>query len=404
MKRKISMRAFLIILDSFGIGAAPDAKDYGDEGANTLLHIAEKPYKLELPILQRMGLGNIVYQLFNREVPGLSPCQNPIANFGAMMEVSKGKDTTTGHWEIAGLFLEQSFHIFPQNYPSFPPKLIKTFEEQTGRKVIGNKAASGTEIIKELGERQMKTGEWIVYTSADSVFQIAAHEDIIPLQELYKACQIARELCNPLRVGRVIARPFVGTSKDNFKRTVNRRDYSFPLPEDTILDVLTERGLKVTAVGKIEDIFCKRGITQSFHTGNNEESQLKMLELIETVDGGLVITNFIDFDMLYGHRRDPAGYARALEETDMFFEKFIAKLDDNDLLIITADHGNDPTFKGTDHTREYVPVLLCSRALIKQQTGKFLGIRKGFYDVAQTLAEYFGVPPMRYGKSMLMKN
>jgi phosphopentomutase len=401
MESKSNKRIFLIILDSVGVGAAPDAGEYGDLGANTLLHTAESVGSLNLPNLQRMGLGNIVEHLFKTQVPGVPALSRTIADFGAMQELSRGKDTTTGHWEIGGLLLQKSFHIFPPEYPSFPGELIAEFELRTGRKVIGNKAASGTEIIKELGERQMKTGEWIVYTSADSVFQIAAHEEIIPLQELYKACEIARELCNPLRVGRVIARPFVGSGRDNFIRTANRRDYSFPLPSETILDVLTRNGIPVTAVGKIEDIFAHSGITASFHTGSNRESQAKMMELIASVSSGLIIANFIDFDMLYGHRRDAAGYAKALEEVDAFIGNFIYRLGNKDILIITADHGNDPTFKGTDHTREYVPVLLCTEETIKKESGIFLGIRQGFYDVAQTIAAYFDLPAMPYGKSML---
>jgi len=427
-------RAILIILDSVGIGAAPDAADYGDAGANTLVHTAEAAGRLHLPCLQKMGLGNIpaliedVSTLVGRgipaepsdartahpegspyrseteiaagatfSIPGVPPAENPLASYGAMREISTGKDTTTGHWEMAGLELKEGFRLFPKGPPSFPPELIAAFETKTGRRVIGNKAASGTVIIEELGPQQMETGSWIVYTSADSVFQIAAHEDIIPLAELYRGCEIARQLGNQSRVGRVIARPYTG-NPGGFRRTANRRDYSFPMPEPTILEHLTAAGIKVTAVGKIEDIFNRRGITQSFHTTDNYTSQSKLNELMKQGVDGLIIANFIDFDMLYGHRRDAAGYAKALEATDVFFEPFIAGLDHDSLLIITADHGNDPTFRGTDHTREYVPLLVYQSG----ETGRPLGIRNGFYDIAQSLAAWFGIAPLNRGKSFLL--
>lgn len=390
-------RAIVIILDSVGIGAAPDAVDFGDAGANTLVHTAEAVGGLHLNCLQKMGLGNIpaliTPGLFIRGIP---PAENPFASYGAMREVSKGKDTTIGHWEIAGLELAEGFRVFPKEQPSFPMELIHAFETETGRKVIGNKAASGTAIIEELGPRQIETGSWIVYTSADSVFQIAAHEKIIPLKELYHGCETARRLCDQYRIGRVIARPYTG-EPGSFQRTGNRRDYSFPMPEPTVLDHLTAAGVKVTAVGKIEDIFAGRGITRSFHTADNSASQLKLNELIRQRTYGLIIANLIDFDMLYGHRRDPAGYARALEQTDVFLEAMIGNLHRQDLLIITADHGNDPVFRGTDHTREYVPLLVHRPG----KKGKSLGIRNGFYDVAQSLAAYFDIRPLCRGKSFL---
>lgn len=390
-------RAIVIILDSVGIGAAPDAADFGDTGANTLVHTAEAVNGLHLNCLQKMGLGNIPALITpGLSIPGVPSAKNPLASYGVMREVSKGKDTTTGHWEMAGLELTDGFSVFPGKNPSFPAGLIRAFEAETGRKVIGNKAASGTAIIEELGPRQMETGSWIVYTSADSVFQIAAHEKIIPLKELYRGCETARRLCNQYRIGRVIARPYTG-KPGSFKRTGNRRDYSFPMPEPTILEYLTKAGINVLAVGKIEDIFVGRGITQSFHTSDNSTSQSKLNELIRQRADGLIIANLIDFDMLYGHRREASGYARALEQTDVFLASMIGNLCRKDLLIITADHGNDPTFRGTDHTREYVPLLVYRPG----EKGKSLGIRNGFYDIAQSLAAYFGIPPLGRGKSFL---
>ena len=428
------MKAILIVLDSVGIGAAPDAAEYGDAGANTLAHLAEAANGIHLPTLQRLGLGNIPALISSGEpLRGVPAVEQPLAGYGAMQEVSKGKDTTTGHWEIAGLELARGFHLFPKGPPSFPPELVTAFEEKTGRRLIGNQAASGTAIIQELGKRQMREGAWIVYTSADSVFQIAAHEEIIPLDELYRACETARALCDPYQVGRVIARPFVGRP-GAFQRTENRRDYSYPLPEPTVLDRLKTAGIPVTGVGKIEDIFAHRGLTRSFHTNTTSASQQQVLELVRGRADGLIFANFIDFDMLYGHRRDAKGYAAALEQTDRFFSDLLAMLCPGDWLIVTADHGNDPTFHGTDHTREYVPLLayqpnrsgrspsyakksrdlsggglltLASEgsAILKMPRnlprGASLGIRHGFYDVAQSLAAIFGLPPMPRGKAFV---
>ncbi len=391
------MQTILIVLDSVGIGAAPDAAAFGDEGANTLANLAEAVGGLNLPVLQSMGLGNIPALIpTGKAICGVAPTDQPSSDFGAMREKSQGKDTTTGHWEIAGLELPHGFHVFPPQAPSFPPALTQAFEARTGRKLIGNKAASGTAIIEELGERHLQEGAWIVYTSADSVFQIAAHETIIPADELYRACEIARELCNPYRVGRVIARPFVG-QPGAFQRTVNRRDYSYPLPEPTILDRLTQAGIDVWAVGKLEDIFAHSGITHSFHTGTSAASQAQLMELVQKKVSGLIFANFIDFDMLYGHRRDIHGYAAALAQTDAFLAKLLPLLSRGDLLLMTADHGNDPTFHGTDHTREYVPLLVYQ----PQHKGQSLGIRQGFYDVAQSLAARFGLDPMPRGRSFL---
>lgn len=387
------MKAILIVLDSVGIGAATDAAEYGDAGANTLGHLAEACGGIHLPTLERMGLGNIPALIpAGMPIRGVPAVQQPLACYGAMREVSKGKDTTTGHWEIAGLELTRGFHLFPPAPPSFPPELVEAFERKTGRRLIGNRAASGTAIIQELGQRQMREGAWIVYTSADSVFQIAAHEEIIPLKELYSACEIARELCNSYQVGRVIARPYVG-KPGAFRRTENRRDFSYPLPEATILDRLKAAGITVTGVGKIEDIFAHRGLTHSFHTGNTADSASEVLDLVRQHESGLIFANFIDFDMLYGHRRDAPGEAKALEQTDRFFEELLPLLEDGDMLIVTADHGNDPTFRGTDHTREFVPLL----AYRPGKPGCSLGVRQGFYDVAQSLAKIFGLPPMPRG-------
>lgn len=390
------MRAFLIVLDSVGIGAAPDAPEYGDAGANTLVHLAEAVGGLNLPTLERLGLGNIP-----SAIPGGLPIRGvraaaPEADWGAMQEVSRGKDTTTGHWEIAGLEMKEGFSVFPKGPPSFPAELIGEFERRTGRKVIGNLAHSGTEIIRELGPHHMAEGSWIVYTSADSVFQIAAHEEVIPLQELYRGCEIVRELCNPYRVGRIIARPFVGRPGE-FRRTENRRDFSYPLPEPTVLDRAAGRGIEVVGVGKIDDVFGRRGLTQSFHVENNADACKAVLDLAGREGDMLVFANLIDFDMLYGHRRDARGYARALAEADRFLGELLPRLGGGDLLLVTADHGNDPTFRGTDHTREYVPLL----AYRPGRMGRSVGIRRGFYDIAQSLASFFGLAPMPRGASFL---
>ena len=391
------MRAFVIVLDSVGIGHAPDAAAYGDEGANTLAHLAESDGRLSLPVLQGLGLGNIPAMLpHGRPILNVPAAPQPLASYGAMQEVSKGKDTTTGHWEMAGLCLDRGFHLFPDTSPSFPTDLIRTFEARTGRSAIGNKHASGTAIIEELGPRQMREGCWIVYTSADSVFQIAAHEGIIPLDELYRACGVARELCNPIRVGRVIARPYVG-APGAFRRTENRRDFSLPLPEPTILDKLQANAAPVTTVGKLDDVFDRHGIDEAIHLENNRDAQDALLRLAARPGDRFVFANLIDFDMLYGHRRDPSGYARALENTDAFLGTFLPALGDDDVLIITADHGNDPTFGGTDHTREFVPLLVYGR----RRPARCLGIRLGFYDVAQSLAALFRIAPMPRGVSFL---
>ncbi len=392
------MRTFLIVLDSVGIGEAPDAADYGDTGANTLAHLSAAVGGLRVPTFQRLGLGNIPALLpLGLPIAGCPPAAPPAASFGALRERSQGKDTTTGHWEMAGLLLEHGFAVFPKGPPSFPAELIAAFERRTGRRAIGNKAASGLAIIDELGPRQLQEGCWIVYTSADSVFQIAAHEGTIPLAELYRGCVVARELCDPYHVGRVIARPFVGTP-GAFRRTENRRDFSYPLPDLTILDRLAARGLHTITVGKLDDVFAQRGIAESIHVENNADAQAALLTLAATRPGPLfAFANLIDFDMLYGHRRDAPGYAAALERTDAFMAEFLDRLRPDDLLLVTADHGNDPTFRGSDHTREYVPLLSYQPG----RPGRSLGIRDGFYDIAASVAAFHGLPPLPRGTSFL---
>ncbi len=392
------MKAILIILDSVGIGSAPDAAEYGDAGASTLPHLAAAAGGVQLPTMQKMGLGNVPALLHHRpaeKIEGVPPEAKPIASYGAMREMSDGKDTITGHWEIAGLEVDPGFHSFPPVH-SFPKDLIAAFEKETGRPIIGNKAASGTAIIDELGPEHVRTGALICYTSADSVFQIAAHEKVVPVPELYRYCEIARRLCDPLRVGRVIARPFVG-EPGAFKRTENRKDFAYLPSEPTILERLTAKGIPVYAVGKIEDIYCHRGITESVHTGNNADSQALVEKWTKEKKTGLIVANFIDYDMVYGHRRDAKGYAKSLELTDQWLARYLPLVKEGDLLILTADHGNDPTFQGTDHTREYVPLLVYRPG----EPAENLGIRRGFYDIAQSLAQFFSIPAIPRGSSFV---
>ncbi|HTS13716.1 MAG TPA: phosphopentomutase, partial [Candidatus Limnocylindrales bacterium] len=363
-------RAVWVVLDSVGIGELPDAADYGDVGRDTLGHIA-RSRPLNLPNLVRLGLANI------KPLAHLAPAARPAGSYGKGITVSPGKDTTTGHWEMAGIWLDRAFPVYPHG---FPKELIAEFERQIGRRTLGNKPASGTEIIKELGEEHMRTGFPIVYTSGDSVFQIAAHEDVIPVPELYRMCEIARKLLDgPNRVGRVIARPFAG-APGNFKRTERRHDYAVEPPRPMLLDVLAERRVPVFGVGKIHDIYNGRGVEKYVTTKNNADGMAKLGEAMARQSDGLIFANLVDFDMLYGHRRDPAGYYKALQEFDAFLPKLMERLGPNDLMIITADHGNDPTWRGTDHTREYVPLIVAGRAA----RGHDLGTRSGFYDIAQT--------------------
>lgn len=382
-------RIFTIVLDSVGIGELPDAPKFGDAGANTLGHIAEK-VGLHIPHLSRLGLGHIA------PLKGVDSSQPPLAHYGKMAEVSAGKDTTTGHWELMGLKVAIPFKTYPNG---FPDELIRQFEEATGRKVIGNKTASGTAILEELGEEQQKTGAWIVYTSADSVFQIAAHEEIIPLDELYRACEIARNLTlqEEFSVGRVIARPYTGV-KGAYERTPNRRDYSVKPPEPTVMNHLLESGFDVIAIGKISDIFADEGISRSLHTKSNQDGVDKTIEMMKEKFYGFCFTNLVDFDSKYGHRRDPEGYAKAIEEFDQRIPELLAHLQDGDLLIITADHGNDPTHPGTDHTREYVPILIYYPGLT---AGRSIGIRETFSDLAATIADNFKVTAPKHGVSFL---
>lgn len=382
----MTKRVLLIVLDSCGCGGAPDAAQYGDAGADTIGHTARAVGGLRLPHLESLGLGRLT------SVEGVSAVATPRGAFGRMQERSAGKDTTTGHWEIAGLITTQPFRVFPDG---FPAEFIEAFERETRRKTLGNKPASGTVILDELGAEHVKTGHWIVYTSADSVFQIAAHEEVIPLDELYRACTIARRLCDPLYVGRVIARPFVG-KPGSFKRTYHRRDFGMPPHEPTILDALKREQKPVIGVGKIGDIFCERGLSESIHTEGNADGLAKTKARFETLDSGFMFVNLIDFDSLYGHRRDPQGFARALEAFDAVLPELLDLITPNDLLIITADHGNDPTHSGSDHTREHVPLLVYGPPMAK---GKNLGTRNGFIDIAATIAEAFGIAPFPRGTS-----
>lgn len=390
------MKTILIVLDSVGIGQAPDASDYGDVGAATLQHTAQAVGGLHLPVLQSLGLGNIAEESGSGSIAGVTPVKAPTAGWGRMQEISQGKDTITGHWEIAGLDLRPGFHLFPDQIPTFPEQLTTPFIQQTGRPLLGNCHGSGTAMIETWGEQAMKEGAFIAYTSADSVFQIAAHVDVVPLSELYAACEMARILCDPLRVGRVIARPFTG-APGSFTRTKDRKDFAFKADEPTILEHLHAAGTPVYAIGKIEDIFAQRGITQSWHTGGNPESMAATVDIVSQMDSGFVFANFIDYDMLFGHRRDPQGYGQCLEETDVWLKEFLPLLNEEDTLIITADHGNDPTYTGTDHTREYVPLLVYQPGT----PGKPLGLRHGFYDIAQSIAHRHGLAPMPRGRSFL---
>jgi phosphopentomutase len=380
-------RVIWIVLDSVGIGEMPDAEAYGDRGSDTLGNIARRR-SLSLPNLCRLGLGNI------RPLAGLEPAANPQAAFGRCTLASPGKDTTTGHWEMAGIHLDQPFPLFPHG---FPPAIMQEFERRTGRSALGNKAASGTEIIAELGEEHMRTGSPIVYTSADSVFQIAAHEEVIPLFELYKMCETARELLRgPYEVGRVIARPFVG-SPGAFTRTPNRHDYAVPPPKGMLLDQLKARDVEVFSVGKIFDVFLGRGIGDHEKTKSNADGMAKTLAAMDSLERGLIFVNLVDFDMLYGHRNDVDGYARALEEVDAWLPSLDQKLGADDLAILTADHGCDPTTSSTDHSREYVPLLVYGK---KSRHGVDLGLRATLSDIGQTVAENFGAS-IRNGKSFL---
>ncbi|MGI1658572.1 MAG: phosphopentomutase [Desulfitobacterium sp.] len=382
-------RVILIVLDSVGIGEMPDAHVYGDVGSNTLGNMAKVRGGLHLPHLQNLGLGNI------EPIQGVAPVACPAGCYGKMAERSPGKDTTTGHWEMAGVVLAKAFPTFPQG---FPDEFIQAFAMRIGRQVIGNEVASGTEIIQRLGQEHVTTGKPIVYTSADSVFQIAAHEEVIPLDELYKICEIAREMLDgDLKVGRVIARPFLGTA-GNFNRTTHRHDYAVEPPHEMLLDVIKEKGLQVMAVGKIKDIYAGRGVTEHVPSISNRDGIDKTLVFMGQRKSGLIMTNLVDFDMLYGHRNDVEKYAQALQEFDARLPEVLAALGEEDILMITADHGCDPTTASTDHSREYVPLLVYGKQI---NPGTNLGVRSSFADLGATIAAYLGTDALRNGQSFL---
>ena len=396
-------RAILCILDSFGIGGAPDAAQYNDghghsdEGADTLGHIAAQ-YDLHVPNMDALGLGAAA-QLSTGNLPrGLSATPKG-GRFGVGREVSKGKDTPSGHWEIAGVPVPFAWGYFPQTQPTFPPDLIAALIEKAELPgILGNKHASGTQIIAELGEESIRTGKPICYTSIDSVFQIAAHEAHFGLERLYRVCEIAFSMTSPMMIGRVIARPFVGETRDSFKRTGNRRDFAIPPPEPTLLDRVKDAGGQVFAIGKISDIYATRGVTHKLKATGNMALFDRTLEAVEMAgDGAFVMVNFVDFDQEYGHRRDVTGYAQALEAFDARLPELIAALEPDDLLILTADHGNDPTWIGSDHTREQTPILCFSPSLPPAT----IGIRHTFADIGESIAHWLGLPPGRHGKSFL---
>jgi phosphopentomutase len=387
-------RAIVIVMDSVGIGELPDAASYGDQGSNTLGNIARR-IPLKLPTLRALGLGRVA-ALGGAALPARTTGVKPAA-VGRMAEASAGKDSVTGHWEMMGVVLERAFPTFPHG---FPRDIIDAFARETGRGVLGNKAASGTVIIDELGEEHMRTGALIVYTSADSVFQIAAHEDVVPVPELYRACEIAyRLVAEGLGVGRVIARPFVG-GPGSFKRTTNRRDYALPPSGETLLDRLKAASLPVVAIGKIEDLFAARGITTAIHTKSDEDGMDEVERQMQQVDRGFIFTNLVDFDTQYGHRNDTAGYAANLERFDARLGRLLPMLAERDLLVVTADHGNDPTTASTDHSREYVPLVVTGARVASAVD---LDTRETFADLGQTLAELFGVGRLRHGSSFLSR-
>ena len=379
-------RVILIVLDSVGAGELPDAAKYGDEGSDTIGNIS-RAVPLRVPTLRRLGLSRVT--TIGGQVSA------PEAAFGRMAEASPGKDSVTGHWELAGLVLDRPFPVFPDG---FPASIMEPFERRIGRPSLGNKAASGTTIIDELGPEHIRTGKPIVYTSADSVFQIAAHEAVIPVVQLYEFCEIAFELVGRgLGVGRVIARPFVG-EPGAFQRTANRRDFALTPFEPTLLDLLTDAGWPVIAIGKIEDLFAGRGISHAVHTSSDADGMDQVERAIETTSRGLIFANLVDFDTVYGHRNDPPGYAANLERFDGRLASFLPRIGQNDLLVITADHGNDPTTPSTDHSREHVPLLVYGPSV---RAGVDLGVRSSFADLGQTIADLFHVGPLKHGTSFL---
>ncbi|WP_128293252.1 phosphopentomutase [Afifella aestuarii] len=404
-------RGFFLVMDSVGIGGAKDAAEFGDEGANTLGHIAERCANgeadraglrqgpLTIPNMNRLGLGRAAEAASGAYPAGVERVAEPEAIWGFARERSRGKDTTTGHWELAGCPLREAWGYFPTSEPAFPAELTQALIAEAGLPgILGNTHASGTAIIAELGEEHVKTGKPICYTSADSVFQIAAHEEAFGLERLYETCRIARKLCDPYRIGRVIARPFTGDSAETFARTGNRRDFSVPPPARTLLDEAKEAGRDVWAIGKISDIFAGHGVTHTLKAPENESQFDKTLEAARAAkDGDLIVTNFIDFDQIFGHRRDPAGYAAALEAFDRRLPELFALLKPGDLVILTADHGNDPTWVGTDHTRETVPVLAFGPGI----EGRPAGELSTYADVGQTLSAHLALPPLAAGASLI---
>lgn len=385
-------RIFVIVTDSMGVGEAPDAVKYNDLGANTFGHIANGTKNFQIPLLKSLGIGNICPN------DTILPTPNPLGVVCKMEEISNGKDTLTGHFEIMGLKVKDPFPSFTDT--GFPQELIHLIEEFSKRKVIGNISASGTEIIKDLGEQQIKEGSLIVYTSADSVLQIAANEEYIPLEELYRICEYARKITishKEWQVGRIIARPYIGHSKETFKRTTNRHDYALKPFAKTELDFLQEKGYKTIAVGKINDIFDGQGIDEAYRTKSNHDGMMITTSLLDKDFTGLCFTNLVDFDALYGHRRDLVGYAKAIEEFDVDLKQFIDKMNDDDLVIVVADHGNDPIHHGTDHTREYVPLICYHKNII----GKVLPTKLSFATIAQTIAENFDTEKPNIGESIL---
>lgn len=384
-------RVFLIVIDSVGCGELEDAPLFGDQGANTIKHIAEVGNGITLPVMESLGYGHLT------EIQGVAPVKNPIGYYTKMKEISNGKDTLTGHWELMGLNIEVPFNTFTET--GFPDELIKELEEKTGRKVVANKASSGTVILDEYGEHQMKTGDLIVYTSSDSVLQIAAHEDpkYVGLDNLYKACEIAREMTREgdWKLGRIIARPFIGESTGNFKRTANRHDYALKPFDNTALTYLKEAGFDVVSFGKIKDIYDGEGITDAYKQVSNKHGMENFIKYADTDFNGLAYLNLVDFDALFGHRRDPLGYKDALEEFDAQLGELMTKLNEDDLVMITADHGNDPTFPGSDHTREYVPMLAYSPSL----PGGKIDVRGSFADIGATISENFKTKQAKNGVS-----
>ncbi|MBC1554236.1 phosphopentomutase [Listeria booriae] len=385
-------RIHVVVMDSVGIGEAPDAAQFDDFDVDTLGHIAREKGGLKLPNMAMLGLSNI------REIEGIPVADKPQAYYTKMQETSAGKDTMTGHWEIMGLYIDTPFRVFPDG---FPDELIQKIEDFSGRKVIGNKPASGTEIMEELGEEQLETGALIVYTSADSVLQIAANEELIPLEELYRICEYCRDITRdePYMLGRIIARPFVGKSKETFERTSNRHDYALKPFDKTVMDHLKDGGLDSIAIGKISDIFDGEGVTRAIRTKSNMDGMDKFIDLLTEDFHGMSFLNLVDFDALFGHRRDPIGYGDALEEFDARLPEVFANMKEDDLLLITADHGNDPTYRGTDHTREYVPLLAYSKQF--KDGGKEIDLRKTFSDLGATVAANFNVKMPEYGESFL---